>query len=75
MTSIPQVLHQLIQLPLEGGTCNINNYYTCSSNITNNISQLIRYNAVEYQRQDTVTHVRHSSSNKTPLPVALGFMV
>ena len=47
----------------------------CSSNITNNISQLIRYNGVKYQRRDIVTYVRHSSSNELPLPVAVGLMV
>ena len=36
-------------------TCNDKNYSTCSSNIANNISQFIRYNAVKYQRRDTVT--------------------
>ena len=68
MASVPQVLHQLIQLLLEGGTCNNNKYSTYSSNIANNISQLIRYNAVKYQRRDTATYVRHSSSNEPLLP-------
>ena len=74
MASILQVLHQLIQLLLEGGTGNNNNYSTCYSNIANNISQLIRYNGVKYQRRDIVTYVRHSSSNEPPLPVAVGLM-
>ena len=74
VASTPQVLHQLIQLLLEGGTCNDNNYFNCSSNVANNISQLIRYNAVKYQRRDTVTYVKHSSSNEPPLPVAVGLM-
>ena len=74
VASTPQVLHQLIQLLLEGGTCNDNNYFNCSSNVANNISQLIRYNAVKYQRRDAVTYVRHSSSNVPPLPVAVGLM-
>ena len=38
MASILQVLDQLIQLLLEGQTCNNNNYSTCSSDIANNIS-------------------------------------
>ena len=75
MASISQVLHQLIQLLLEIGTCNDNNYSTCSSNIANNISQLIRYKVVKYQRRDTVTYVRHSSSNVLPLLVAVGLML
>ena len=75
MASILQVLHQLIQLLLEGGTCNNNNYSTCSSDIANNISQLIRYNGVKHQRRDIVTYVRHSSSNEPPLPVAVGLIV
>ena len=74
MPSAPQVLHQLLQLLLEGGTCNDNNYSTCSSNIAHNISQLIRYNTVKYQGRNTVTYKRHSSSNEPPLPVAAGLM-
>ena len=53
MASIPHVLHQLLQFLLEGGTCNDNNCSTCTSNIANNFSQLIRYNAVKYRRRDT----------------------
>ena len=75
MASIPQILHQLIQLLLEGGTFNNNNYSTCFSNIVNNISKLIWYNVVKYQSQDTVTYVRHSRSNKPPLSVAVVLMV
>ena len=40
MASIPQALHELKHFLLEGKTCN-DNTYTCSSNIPNNISQLI----------------------------------
>ena len=42
MASIPQVLHQLIQLLLKGGTCNNTTFSICSSNMANNISKLIR---------------------------------
>ena len=52
MASIPHVLLQLLQFLLEGGTCNDKNYTTCSSNIANNFSQLIWYNAVKYRRRD-----------------------
>ena len=50
MASILQPLHQLIQLLLDDRTCNDDNYSTCSLHISNNISQLIRYNDVKYQR-------------------------
>ena len=43
MASIPQVSHQLMQLLLERWTSNDNSYSNCSSNIANNVSQLIRY--------------------------------
>ena len=44
MTSVPQVLHYLIQFLLEGETSNDNNYFTFPSNIANNISQLTLLN-------------------------------
>ena len=74
MASIPQVLHQLIKLLSEGGTCN-DNTILLALQILQMISQLIRYNAVKHQRLDPVTHVRYSSSNQPPLPVAVGLMV
>ena len=74
MASIPQVLHQLIKLLSEGGTCN-DNTILLALQILQMISQLIRYDAVKHQRLDPVTYVRHSSSNQPPLPVAVGLMV
>ena len=48
---------------------------TITSKIANNISQIIRFNAVKHRRKQDVTVSRHSAKREPPLPVSIGLMV
>ena len=72
--SVPGVLVKLVAMILEGGTPDRD----LSANLTQistNISQLIRYNCVKQTRKENVKHFLHSKKNEPPLPVLIGLMV
>ena len=46
-----------------------------TNNIANNISQIIRFNAIKYKRKQDVGFSRHSSKSEPPLPVSIGLMI
>ena len=73
-SSYPFSLKRLIMMILEVSSVE-DIKSTKTSKIANNISQIIRFNAVKHRRKQDVTVSRHSAKSEPPLPVSIGLMV
>ena len=73
-SSYPFSLKRLIMMILEVNSVE-DIKSTKTSKIANNISQIIRFNAVKHRRKQDVTVSRHSAKSEPPLPVSIGLMV